>query len=299
MAWVLIGRELMVERKALAKEKVSEILLSGYDDLDRICHPLFKSTPIKYFDYIRYYDNGDAVGFSMSPEFSVKTLCESLLPTYAEFQLFSLFGQKACFLSTSSSLPPGVGDVNQEKFEKNIAYGIDHKVYHRLYLVTRRDNYYLTTGFGVVFDNKSILNFYLNALPYLQRFLQYFEYHAEETIEYQYKKNILFLPNYHDKLIYQDEEINFPVLNPNDLDFNLDFVKQSPRALTTMTSREKACLELVAQGYTMKNAAKRLAISHRTVEQHLRNIKDKLGLTTKNQLVEIWHEYSTRSAQES
>lgn len=289
----------MEQRKALAEEKVSEILLSGYDDLDRICHPLFRSTPIKYFDYIRYYDNGDAVGFSMSPDFSVKTLCESLLPTYAEFNLFSLFGQKACFLSTSSSLPPGVGDVNQEKYEKNIAYGIDHKVYHRLYLVARRDNYYLTTGFGVNFDNKSILNFYLNALPYLQKFLAYFEFHGEEKIEHQYRKNTLFLPNYHEKLIYQDEEISFPVLNPNDLNFNIGFSESRAKGLAIITSREKACLELVAQGYTMKNAAKRLEISHRTVEQHLRNIKDKLGLSTKNQLVEIWHEYSIRSNQES
>lgn len=289
----------MVEKKALAKEKVSEILLSGYDDLDRICHPLFKSTPIKYYDYIRYYDNGDAVGFSMSPEFSVKTLCELLLPTYAEFNLFSLFGQNACFLSTSSSLPPGVSEVNHEKYEKNIAYGLDHKVYHRLYLVFRRESYYLTTGFGVHCDNKSILNFYLNALPYLKKFLQYFEFHAEETIMHQFQKNTLYIPNYHEKLIYEDQEISFPVLNPNDLNFNLDYRNGIPKALTTMTSREKACLELVAQGYTMKSTAKRLEISHRTVEQHLRNIKDKLGLSTKNQLVEVWHEYSTKANQES
>ena len=58
-----------------------------------------------------------------------------------------------------------------------------------------------------------------------------------------------------------------------------------------ITGREKECMSLIAQGYTMKNAAKKLCISHRTVEQHLRNVKDKLGLNTKNQLVEAWHLY--------
>ncbi len=280
----------MVEEKVITREKASEILHAGYEDLARICHPLFKSTPIRYVDYLRYYDNGDAVGFSMSPDFSVKTLCELLLPTLDEFRLFSLFGQKACFLSTLTSLPPGVSKLNQDKFDKNIAYAVDHKVYHRLYLVDRREDYFITCGFGIDADNKSIINFYLNAVQYLQRFLNYFEFHAEEYIESQFQSAGLILPNYHDKLVVLDEEINFPVLNPKDLSFSVESRRMNSLAIPFMTAREKACLELIAQGYTMKNTARRLDISHRTVEQHLRNIKDKFGLSTKNQLVEIWHE---------
>jgi DNA-binding CsgD family transcriptional regulator len=58
-----------------------------------------------------------------------------------------------------------------------------------------------------------------------------------------------------------------------------------------ITSRELECLSLTAQGYTMKYTARKLEISPRTVELHLRNIKDRYGLTSKNQLVKLWHNY--------
>ncbi len=270
---------------ATSKEVVSSILNANYDYLSKICHPLFKSTPIKYVDYIRYYDNGEAIAFTMSPDFSVKTVQENLLPTFEEFQLFSLFNQKACFLSVATSLPPGIGEVSHEKYERNLAYSLDHGVYHRLYLVERYEGYYVTCGFGVTNDNKSMINYYLNALPNLEKFLKYFELHSKEYIDSQLEYSKFNLPTYHDKLIMDIVEFELPL--PANKEF--DLITVDP--FSEITPREKECMSLIALGYTMKSTAIKLGISHRTVEQHLRNLKDKLGLNTKSQLVELWHTY--------
>ncbi len=281
----------MNSTQTLSRESASQLLNDSYDDLCKSCRPLFNNTPINYFDYVRYYDNGEAIAFSTSPEFSTYTLSESLLPTFEEFKITSLFGQKASFLSTATSLPPGVCLLNQEKYEKNLSYATDNKIYHRLYITERHKGYYITCGFGVVKDIKSILNFYMNALPHLEKFLRYFEFHASDFIHYHSQKNKFIMPGYHEILIQKSYDFGFPLLNPSDLNFST-YIKSSDQDIYNLiTPKEKKCLELIAHGYTMKNAARMLGISPRTVEQHLRNVKDKLGVNTKNQLVELWHIY--------
>jgi DNA-binding NarL/FixJ family response regulator len=53
----------------------------------------------------------------------------------------------------------------------------------------------------------------------------------------------------------------------------------------TLTPREKEILVLLAEGYSAKEAAEKLFISRKTVENHRTNIKNKLGLDTTFELV--------------
>ena len=46
----------------------------------------------------------------------------------------------------------------------------------------------------------------------------------------------------------------------------------------SLTMREREILQLTAEGFTSREAGARLEISHRTVEKHRENIKEKLGL---------------------
>mgnify|MGYP006279717511 CR=1 FL=1 len=46
----------------------------------------------------------------------------------------------------------------------------------------------------------------------------------------------------------------------------------------SLTMREREILQLTAEGFTSREAGARLDISHRTVEKHRENIKEKLGL---------------------
>jgi DNA-binding NarL/FixJ family response regulator len=52
-----------------------------------------------------------------------------------------------------------------------------------------------------------------------------------------------------------------------------------------LTSREREVLQLVAEGYTGQEIAKRLSISPRTAEQHRANILRKLGLQNQREII--------------
>lgn len=272
-----------MENQALTIDLISGMLNSNFDYLSKVCHPLFKNTPVKYFDYIRYYDNGECIAFSVLPDLATVNLHFSLVPTLEEFKIYSLFNQKACFLSISTALPPGIGEISPEKYQENLAKSVDCGIYHRLYLVKRVEDYYVTCGFGVDKEDNTIINFYLNSLMYLERFLNYFELISEEYIISNCKDRKFIIPGYNEKLL--TKEFSLPLYNA----IHGDFLSGIP--FLNVTNKEKECMALIAQGYTMKAAARIMQISPRTVEQHLRNTKDKLGVNTKNQLVEIWHTF--------
>jgi DNA-binding CsgD family transcriptional regulator len=55
--------------------------------------------------------------------------------------------------------------------------------------------------------------------------------------------------------------------------------------LEALTPREREVLALIGQGWSNKQIAERLVISERTVEVHARNIRERLGLTTRAQMI--------------
>lgn len=57
--------------------------------------------------------------------------------------------------------------------------------------------------------------------------------------------------------------------------------------LAKLTIREKECLNYVLKGHSAKIIARHLNISYRTVEIHLQNIKEKLGVHSKQALLEL------------
>lgn len=66
-------------------------------------------------------------------------------------------------------------------------------------------------------------------------------------------------------------------------------VRGGTDSLSALTAREQDVVMAVAQGLSNKQVADRLAISPRTVENHLRNIYEKLRVNTRTQLLSILH----------
>jgi DNA-binding CsgD family transcriptional regulator len=67
-------------------------------------------------------------------------------------------------------------------------------------------------------------------------------------------------------------------------------VAAKARAADPLTDREREVLALVAQGMSNREIARRLVLSERTVESHVRNILAKTGLTRRSELIRSFHD---------
>ncbi|MDQ2994261.1 MAG: helix-turn-helix transcriptional regulator [Pseudomonadota bacterium] len=279
----------MIDNDVLLIEKVKSNLLLNCDDVCRICQPLFQNSPITYFEYSLYYDTGEAIALTSYPDLGMRCYNNSMTPRFDEFKLMSLGGLKLINLSHDMPLV-FTADYLRDRYENNIAFASDDNIYHRLYFVERRSDHYMATGFGTRDSSKAIQNFYLNATPFLENFIRYFEHHAEEMISSHVQTKRIMLPDYFDPKIMQSINLE-PAFSMLDLNFPIEIPSSNPVHAFNITKREEDCLLLIAQGYTMKNAARKLDISPRTVEMHLRNLKEKHGVYTRNELVDLWHHH--------
>lgn len=57
-------------------------------------------------------------------------------------------------------------------------------------------------------------------------------------------------------------------------------------APATLSPRERAVAELYSRGFSAKHVASKLFISTRTVEVHVRHIYEKLGVRSRDELIE-------------
>lgn len=199
-------------------------------------------------------------------------------------------GSKQCFYLTRCPYryPPGVDSYTFDKYSEILDVAGTLNVFHRIYFIERRSDHYLVSGFGYNKCDISIINYFINSMSSLINFINHFEINGADLIELFIRKHRIILPNYLESRLTVDG-----VILPTQLPFN--FTHTETNAATDqiyqlVTAREKDCLNLTAQGYTMKSVAQKLDISPRTVETHLRNIKDKCGLSTKNQLIDMWNE---------
>lgn len=270
--------------------KTSHHANTCYEAVNRFCHPLFKNTPINYFDYGRYYDTGEAMVISSSVDFFVNGFEKMLFPSLEEYNLMYASGLKTVFLSHAMPLPlpPGVDSYTFDKYSEILDLAGTLNVLHRIYFIERCSDHYRVAGFGSDKCDISIINYFINSMPSLINFIHHFERSGEDLIEFLIGSHRIIIPNYLESRL-QIEGLILPAQLP----FN--FAHKEPSAsvdqIQLVTAREKDCLNLIAQGYTMKSIAQKLNISHRTVETHLRNIKDKYGLNTKNQLIDMWNEF--------
>lgn len=254
------------------------------DKVSGCCHQLLKSTPISMFSYHEVdYENNHVV-LTTNPDSFKNVSNEKLFPSSIEMDMYRRLNQKITMFSHMISPPRFLSQTAKERVLANIDVLAAFNYFHRFFLIEFFDNKLQIAEFGVSLDQSSILNFYMNNLFEMQQFVSKFQRQAEELISEMRLGYVHKIPNFYE--IYDVDISNENVVTQDvDIEFNWD--SYSDR--TVLTARECECVELIAKGYTMKMVASKFDLSPRTIEQHLRNAKDKLGLYTKKQLVEYWH----------
>lgn len=68
---------------------------------------------------------------------------------------------------------------------------------------------------------------------------------------------------------------------------DIDEVVHTQTGLESLTPREREVMRLIARGYTYRETAAELGISHKTLETHMRHIFDKLGVASRSEVTHL------------
>jgi|GEM_PF-4932963 len=275
-----------IDSVALVKEHLHDT--QGH--IHKLCKPLFSNTPIDFFDYLYFYCSGQMVKLSSSSAIAAEFYSSRLLPTHQDLQWLKEMRLKYTLLSSEFALPSIDDRINPEKFKKNIELCVNNNTHHRVYFIKEHEGNFCVYGFGSSNQDKSLIGYLLTSIQMLERFVEYFEVEAHDLLGECHRERRIDWPSYHQVIHHSKQVLDNPFGYPEELE-NF-FSKQSSsniilpnKKIVKLTMRERECLDLMAGGYTMKMIGRELNISPRTAENHLRNIKEKIGLTTKAELI--------------
>lgn len=126
---------------------------------------------------------------------------------------------------------------------------------HGISLFREQDGFKESFHFSSTNDNPHILEFYLNNINLLNEL-------ADDFVD---QMSISFDQNFTNKFFVTDR---MPI-----------------KETIKLSSQQKTCYDFLKQGYSNKQIARYLGISHRTVEGHVAALMNKLNITSRQELI--------------
>lgn len=214
---------------------------------------------INYFQYVRCYDDGS---FTLLTN-STKVLEELIQLKYPTLSYYDEALEKIPtynFLWEETLPEKPVRDVKEK-----------HNFHNGLTIMKRHQKYYDMIGFAMPGELSNKNSFYLNYLNILNDFAVDFMREHRDLFRHLDDHKIsppeaYMDPNRHILCLPNSEEIRDHIL---------------------LSKQETKCLNLLKKGYTYKHIALKLTISPRTVETYIGRIKEKTGLTSKQDLLNL------------
>jgi DNA-binding CsgD family transcriptional regulator len=253
-------------------------LFQQQEDIRQICKPLFDNTPINYFEYSRYYKNGDFWTVNTNSGITEQYLRYQCYPDINEFAI-----NTARYSMFSRDIPlPTIAKQAEERYMENITIFENFNVKHRLYIDELGEDYFAACGFGTDLDSTSGFEYFINNFDLFNKFMNYFLTCGKKIIDTCYAARIK---------LFSEEEISTspdrfkepPLHTPST---ELPFVYTVNGIM--LSKREYTCLQHMAHGKTIKEIAKRLSLSPKTVQTYIDRIKLRLGYTQKTQLIDLY-----------
>lgn len=135
--------------------------------------------------------------------------------------------------------------------------------------------------FAAPSSNTNMLECYMNYLTILRN---EFTHYVQDNIRPIYEHCLAHSVNLQELSPAEFNSTDNVLTTCDTLHEEADFLK-AIKCGGLLTERENECLRLYLQGYTAKESARKLAISHRTIEVHFESIKNKLGIKHKRDLL--------------
>lgn len=279
------------------KDKISKhtALISTQDIID-ICRPLNKFD-ISYFSHVHVDENGKFSGLSNNPLFSEHYLRNRYYNADINMAEKNMLGQFVLWDALDRNGATEKMDKEAEEF------GVKHTFTIIENNSKGSDFYHFSTHL-----NSSMINqVYLANLDLLKLFILYFKENMRQSkplssiynIKFSLDKNSegFYIKSTSDisNNLFKRSEFIYDLSLKNSLslsqvsaeanNINIDELKSKLFAMN-FSKRELECILLTMRGKSAKQVAYDLGISSRTVEEYLNNVKVKMNVFSKSELIE-------------
>lgn len=236
--------------------------------LQDLLAPLFSETPINFFVYGRFYKNGKSIVLNTHPEVTKYHLDNDL--KFINAFPVNPSDNKLLFCPKSEDIYGTRYDSIQEIFDHS--YPIDFVEFH--------EDYFDFFCYASAKGQGDQTNFYMSNLERLKFQNLYIRKQATKIIETAQQDHYFQIPQLVDAdcFSYCRQHVPEKVRLAN------EFLQQQFK----LSKRELDVLRLHSYGASAKEAARELVISVKTVDSHIRNIKDKIQIEKKHDLIRFY-----------
>jgi DNA-binding CsgD family transcriptional regulator len=248
--------------------------LSG--TIEKICEPLFSNFEITNFGYVKMYDDGSMLRLSTDHEWTKKYFMNGF---YNDIDFYAM-----------QKVPEG-------GIHKVLIYGTpigehysalyDHNIWNIIVIYERQKNFGNVWFFAATREKTQIIDFYLNNMHILEHFILYFKEKTFNLIKNKKSERLIStkINAFLEPFNYEKNIKNFL----NSMDFDRFYLEGEYKNIY-FSKKEFECILHLSHGKTIKEIAKLVASSPKTVETHINNMKKKVSSQTSSKLIDIFQE---------
>jgi len=241
----------------------NHIFFNSATEINELIQPINKHFVLDSFNYHKTFNDNSQIRLTNKTDWYKHYLSQRLY-------LQSIFELPAANYSRNRIIWTNINTHNVI-LQDAAMFGIRHG----LTIVEPNHDGYEFFFLGTTTKNSNVINKYLSNFQLLEKFIQNFKSVSKDLFVNLYAKRITAND-------WFDNKLKFESINSIDkYNFLAELYKYQ------FTSREIACLPLLIKGCTSKQIAEFLSISHRTVEDYVNNIKHKMNVSTKNELISL------------
>lgn len=255
------------------------ICAKSQSEIRDICNYLILYFGIDHFCFIRNYIDGTHICLTTHTEWM-----ELVYKSYYRYDIF-LKGIDSYF----SGVHLWASLNNQESF---VNFKQHSRIDNGIVLIDKQLDYCEFYNFATSERNNEIIDFYIANLDILWRHIFYFKDKAAHLIK-QAEKDRLILPK---RIEQQKSE---PLVDINHQPLNMETIAPIKRYYINvnndqsyLTQVEARCCYYLIRALSIKEIAKLINLSPRTVENHLNNVKHKFSCATTSDLIKVLHHSS-------
>jgi len=245
------------------------ITLTSPPAITEICAPL-KKLEITHFNYVRTFSDGSQISLSDNGPWLEHFYTK-------EYYKIGEFEKHPINYESGHTLWPTLSG-REVFYDARTYFDIDHGIT----LVEKLSDSCEFCFFATASKNPQIVNFYLNNIDLLKRFVLYFKEKAAPILA-EAQNDRLIIPQHFIKQkiaassSVRDEFLTLTMLEKYKINFDSKVIE--------LSRRELECSICLLEGLTAEQTGKKLFISRRTVEAHLDGLKSKLFCKNKHELV--------------